>query len=340
VAVAGRRFLGVGLWNQDVLMNGDETFAFAQHLLRRATQSIQRAIMILGRTVQPPMNHRSRIGLLAHRLRWRWPRPSLAGSAICGLLAFSAGAQARMAEQALRATWTLQLAPTAFQADSDVRAATSLQPIGTELDFESSLGLSQRRQSPEVLLAVRPWNRHRFTLGHFRVERSGSTTVAGEVRFAGQVFGVGTSVRSRLETQVASFDYAYSVWQSPSAEVTLGLGLHRVDLQAMLASPSESRSAIESASLIAPTLRLGGSAALDARWSIHGHWHELQHRHDEYRGSLRSYQVAVQAQLTPQVAAALGFRHFQLHLDVGRPDWVGFARTRYRGPFVALAVTY
>lgn len=267
-------------------------------------------------------------------------RSPLAGAALGALLVVGSAAQAQMAEQALRATWTLQLGPIAANADSDIRAATSLQPAGTELDFESSLGLSQRRNVPEVTLAFRPWERHRFTLGHLRVQRSGTAAISAEVRFADQVFAVGTTLRSQLETGVTSLDYAYSVWQSPTAEVTLGLGLHRIGLEALLASPSESRSAIESARFVAPTLRLGGSAALGSRWSVHGHWHWLRHQHDEYRGRLSSYQAALQAQLSPQVAAALGVRHFKLRVDVDRPDWVGFARTVYRGPFVAVVATF
>ena len=270
--------------------------------------------------------------------RTRLPR---AGTALrAALVLLCPPAQAQGAEQALRAAWTLQVAPITFRADSVVRAGTAQQPAGTEIDFESSLGLSQRRTAPEALLSVRPWQRHRFTIGHFRVERSATAAIGGEVRYADEVFAIGTLLHSRLETRVTSLDYAYSVWQRPSAEVTLGLGLHRIGLEALLASPSESRSAFESARFTAPTLRLGGSAALGPRWSVHGHWHGLRHRHDEYSGRLRSHQAALQAQLTPQVATALGVREFRVRVDVDRPDWIGFARTTYRGPFVAAVATF
>lgn len=132
------------------------------------------------------MNKRSRIDRLSPFSWWRCLRPPVAGPALGALLIVGSAAQARMAEQALRATWTLQLAPMAVKADTDVRAATALQPTGTDLDFESSLGVSQRRDVPEVTLALRPWERHRFTLGHFRVERAGTSTIGGEVRFADQ----------------------------------------------------------------------------------------------------------------------------------------------------------
>lgn len=286
------------------------------------------------------MNNRSLVNRVQPAPQWRWLRPLAAGPALGALLVVGSAAQAQLADQALRATWTLQFAPIAVKADSDVRAGTSLQPVGTELDFETSLGVSQRRHVPEVTIAVRPWERHRFTLGRLRVERSGTATIGAEVRFADQVFSAGTALRSRLETDVTSLDYAYSVWQSPSAEATLGLGLHRIGLDALLASPGESRSVSERARFVAPTLRLGGSAALGSRWSVHGHWHGLQHRQDEYRGRQRSYQAALQAQLTAQVAAALGVRYFKLRVDVERPDWVGFARTVYRGPFVAVVATF
>lgn len=297
-------------------------------------------VQLQHRQSRQAMKDRPLIDLLAHPLRWRRPRTPLVGSALGALLVMGSPAQAQTAQQALRATWTLQVAPIAVKADSNVRATTSLQPDGTELDFESSLGVSQRHNVTEVTLGLRPWERHRFTLGHFRVERAGTAIIDGEVRFADQVFSVGSALSSRFETEVSSFDYAYSVWQSRSAEVTLGLGVHGIGLQALLSSPSESRSASESARFVTPTLRLGGGAALGPRWSVHGHWHGLQHQRDGYRGRLRSYQVALQAQLTPQVAAALGVRYFKLRMDVDRPDWVGFARTVYRGPFAAVVATF
>jgi hypothetical protein len=87
--------------------------------------------------------------------QWRCSRPPMAGPARGAMLVVGSAAQPQVAEQVLRATWTLQVAPIAVKADSDGRAATSLQPAATELDFESSLGLSQCRDVPEVTLAFR-----------------------------------------------------------------------------------------------------------------------------------------------------------------------------------------
>jgi hypothetical protein len=51
---------------------------------------------------------------------------------------------------------------------------------------------------------------------------------------------------------------------------------------------------------------------------------------------LRSRKVAFDLHLMPQAALSVGFRQFKLSLDVNRLDWIGFARSRYDGPFAGL----
>lgn len=156
-------------------------------------------------------------------------------------------------------TWSLRVAPATIHADTVFRAATAVQPNGTVVDLESSLGLSERRRNIETSMVWRPAPRHRIGLAHFSVERSGQATLSGELRFADQAFSAGTALRSRIDTRVTAIDYAYSLWQVAGSELSLGLGVHRIDLAAELRTLSGDRSAAERASLVAPTLRLGGA---------------------------------------------------------------------------------
>jgi hypothetical protein len=249
-------------------------------------------------------------------------------------------ARAQAVAPAWRAPWTLQAG--AFLADSDTRARAALagEVEGTEIVFDSSLGLTTSRTTPLLSAQWRPGARHQLGLTHFGIARGGSAILSGQVRYAGETFAAGTRVDSRFRTEILGAEYAYALLQTAKGEFTLGLGAHHIQLEAALSSAQLGAYAAESAELLAPTLRLGGSLSLAPRWSVHVHGHAFRTRRDEYRIRLYSAAAAAHYHAWTRAAVTLGYRRFDLSLDVERPDWIGAARTTFRGPVLGVAAYF
>lgn len=264
--------------------------------------------------------------------------PSLALAAV--LAAGAASAQAQPANQSWRAAWSLQVAAFAVDSDTGARADGGSGVAGTSLDFETELALAQRSTTPDFAIGWRPWARHRFGLSHFRVHRTGTAVASTAINYAGQQFAAGTAVVGRFRTEATGVDYAYAPADGERHELALGLGLYWIRLAADLSARDPAMVATEHAEFPVPVLRAGGAAALGARWSVDGYLQGVRLTKGDYRGRLRAAVLNLNYHLTPTLAATLGYREFDLKVDIERPDWIGSARSSYRGPALALTAHF
>jgi hypothetical protein len=264
--------------------------------------------------------------------------PSVALGA--GLAVGAASAHAQPAEQAWRAAWSLQVAAFAVGSDTGARADGGSGIAGTSLDFETELALAQRSTAPVLAIGWRPWARHRFGLSHFGVSRTGTAVASAAISYAGQQFAAGTAIDSRFRTEATGVDYAYAVADGERHELALGLGLYWIRLAAELSARGPALVATERADFPVPVLRAGGAAALGARWSVDAYLQGVRLTKGDYRGRLRAAALNLNYHFTPTLAATLGYREFDLKVDIERPDWIGSARSSYRGPALALTAHF
>lgn len=249
-------------------------------------------------------------------------------------------AHAQPAAPAWRPAWSLQVAAFAVDSDTGARADGGARVAGTSLDFETELALAQRSTTPVFALGWRPGARHRLGLSHFRVSRTGKAVAGAAISYAGRQFAAGTAIDSRFRTEATGADYAYAVADGEHHELALGLGLYWIRLAAELSARGPAAVATESAEFPLPALRVGGAAALGARGSVDAYLQGVRLTKGDYRGRLRAAALNLNHHFTPALAATLGYREFDLKVDIERPHWIGSARSSYRGPALALTAHF
>lgn len=264
--------------------------------------------------------------------------PSLA--LVAGLAVGTASARAQPAEQAWRAVWSLQVAAFVVDSNTGARADGGAGLAGTSLDFETELALAHRSTTPVFAIDWRPRARHRIGLSHLRVSRTGIAVAAAAISYAGQQFAAGTAIDSRFRTEATGADYAYAVADGERHELAFGVGVYWIRLAGDLSARDAAIVATERAEFPVPVLRAGGAAALGARWSVDGFLQGVRLTRGDYRGRLRAAALNLNYHFTPTLAAALGYREFDLNVDIARPDWTGSARSSYRGPTLALTARF
>ena len=177
-------------------------------------------------------------------------------------------------------------------------------------------------------------------MSHFRVNRTGIAVAAAAISYAGRQFAADTPIDSRFRTEAAGADYAYAVVDGARHELALGVGVYWIRLAADLSARDPAIVAAERAEFPVPVLRAAGAAALGARWSVDGFLLGVRLTKGDYRGRLRAAALNLNYHFTPTLAATLGYRQFDLEVDIARPDWIGSARSSYRGPALALTARF
>lgn len=109
--------------------------------------------------------------------------------------------------------------------DTRVRVDASDGTRGTTIDFEQNLGMSETELLPSVRFDWRFAKKHRLSLGHFSLQRSGSAVTTSEIRFGDKVFNVDLPISSFFDVDVTHGSYSYSLLFDEKKELALSAGL-------------------------------------------------------------------------------------------------------------------
>lgn len=109
--------------------------------------------------------------------------------------------------------------------DTVVRVDASDGTIGTTIDFEQNLGMSDTETLPGINIRWRIARKHTLNLQHFVLDRSGSAITGTQIRFGDIVFDVDLPVSSFMDVDVTSLTYTYSLLFDEKKEMGLSAGL-------------------------------------------------------------------------------------------------------------------
>lgn len=152
--------------------------------------------------------------------------------------------------------------------DTQVRLDASDQSLGTTIDFEQNLGMSDTEALPGLGLGWRFAKKHQLELQTFSLDRSGSAITTSEIRIGDEVFTVDLPVSSFFDMDITSLSYSYSLIFDERKEIAFGVGLSVQDLSFGLIG-NEDPGIIEVNSGITaplPTIRLTGGYAFTDKW--------------------------------------------------------------------------
>jgi opacity protein-like surface antigen len=277
------------------------------------------------------------------------PGPGLRGVAARALAAAAfAGACAPAAAQHVDDRWWLHVAAFRPSIASTARSDLLLMDRpGTEVSFESELGLAGRKTLPWLNAGTRLTERWRLELEYFSLRRSGTRTSSREIAWGDTVFPVSATISSEFDSDVLRVSGGYSFLLSDGTEAGAVLGLHatrfRLALagQATVANVSGSgQSEAEEALVPLPTIGVYAKHDFPGRLSIAGRVDWFGFRSGEYEGGLVNAMAAVNWRATDRVGVALGYRLVDYDLDVTKTNWRGGVSYRFHGPYLALQVGF
>lgn len=256
------------------------------------------------------------------------------------LAALSAGPAA-----AQRFDDTVSLRVEAYFAgiNSSLRADGANGNVGTEIDFEDDLDLSDNKTLPAIELGWRINDDWVLQGQYYSLGRRTSATLDREIIVGDTVYPVNGSVGAGFDSDVYRFTIGNLLIQSEKLEVGLGIGLHGTDFSVFIEgegtlSGQSSRFRREGRSIFAPLPTIGAFGQWEPaeRLTLSGRLDWLSLTIDDYSGRLINAEAAVAYRLFKHLDAGVAYRYVDYRLRVSQDDWNGRVRYQFSGPSLFL----
>jgi hypothetical protein len=234
------------------------------------------------------------------------------------------------------------------QVDSSLQLNPTAGGQGSDLDFESNLGLDDQLSLPWVSGYWRVGRRHNLEFEWARFDRNGAIGADRQFEIGDTIAEIGAQIDTQLDFDLFRLTYGYSVVRSDRADLQLQFGVHVAEISAnlsltgMLTIPGQGTidttiPVAESGQKTAPLPHFGASFAyaftpkLAASFNFIGLELEL----DELDGRIIESGVNLEYAFSQRFSLAGGWRYFDVDVsDKKDPDLNGAFEFRYTGPVV------
>lgn len=258
-------------------------------------------------------------------------------------LALTTGIAAPAAAQRFDDTLSLRVEAYFAGVSSSLRADGNNGNIGTEIDFEDDLGLSDNKTLPAFELGWRINDDWVLQGQYYSVGRRTDATLDREIIVGDTVYPVNGSVGAGFDSDVYRFTISNLLFQGERMEIGLGIGLHGTDFTVFIegegsVSGQTSRFRREGRSIFAPLPTIGAFGQWEPaeRVTLSGRLDWLSLTIDDYSGRLINAEAAVAYRLFKHLDAGLAYRYVDYRLRVNQDDWNGRVRYQFSGPSLFL----
>lgn len=208
---------------------------------------------------------------------------------------------------------------------------------GTEIDFESQLGLEDNVASPRLGLLWRFTRRSGISASYFQLNRDGTDTASIDIKWGDLDIPASTPVYSKVDTEVLTLSYTYAFLQRPSWELAVSGGLHVTRFEAtiqLVDDPGQAEGGTATAPL--PVVGLVGGFEFGKRWTLLGKSRFFALEVGDYKGRIIELSAFAQYAFSKHVGIAAGLDFFQTDLESEDDDFQGQFQWSYFGPGVYL----
>jgi len=255
-----------------------------------------------------------------------------AGVALFGAFA-CAGAAAQELHPGLHDRWHLQVGMYRPTVDTTARLNSSVRAIGTEVNFEDDLNLSDRKTLASVLATARLGDRWKIEAEYLSLSRSGSRALGRTINWGDNVYTLGTTVRSEFDSNVYRLSGGYAFVREKNAELGVSLGLHVTDFEASIATTGL---VTQTGAALAPLPVIGlyGAYAFTPRWLVSARVDYFSLNYNEYEGSMLDASIGVDYRFARHFGVGLAYRHVDYDLEVTKGRFNGAVNYRFGGPML------
>lgn len=214
--------------------------------------------------------------------------------------------------------------------------------LGTVIQYEEELELRGSDTSIDVGAAWRFAERHAVEVEYFNISRNGNATLDASIEFGDIVFEESFNVDSFLKTKVMRLGYAYSILQEPRYSLGFHVGLHITDLETGITASDDDGgiSKVVAATAPLPVIGLIGAWRFGKRWSILGQAQYFQLEVGDYDGKMTQLSAALEHQTFEHVSFGIGYRDFDVVVDIGGSDLIGNIDFEYTGPTIYVRASF
>jgi len=186
--------------------------------------------------------------------------------------------------------------------------------VGTNVDFQSLLGMSSRASAADGAIRVRLSERWRVEASYFQINQNGDKAIDREIKWGDHVYTINTKLTSTLQFSDLRVSAGYSIFKTSDKEVGVGLGLHVLGYKASIRSQALGS---ESTDVLAPLpiLSFYGNFALDDQWSVGTRLDRFSLSYAQYSGGITAIGLDLLYQPFRHVGFGLGYRGMFMNFE-------------------------
>lgn len=240
---------------------------------------------------------------------------------------------------------TVSVTAEAFfpRLNTRVRLDSTSGVLGTVIDFEQNLGMSETESLPALGISWRFAKKHRLLFEYFALRRSGSAITTAEIRFGDSVFQVNLPIASFIDVDVYSFGYSYSPIFDRKKELTLSAGLNVQDIRTGLKSTGDLGIIEEDSGITAPlpAFGIGGGYAFTdkligrASFGLFSFDLGLSDA-EQLSGAITTVNAGVEYRAFEHVGFGVRYSYFDLSVDFENAVRLTSIDYSYHGPSIAV----
>jgi hypothetical protein len=225
--------------------------------------------------------------------------------------------------------------------DTTIRADGNGGRIGTQLDFESDLGLDDRDALPTAGAGMRLGGRHYIDVLYFKLARDGSHPIDIDISFRDQEFSRHTVIDSSFDTEVIRFSYGYAFIDNDKHLLMGQLGAHYTKVTAGLRRDNAGAVGVEATSDVPlPVIGLAYQYRFTPRLILDTRAQIFRLEYDNIEGALNNLSASLQFAFNRHFAAFVGYNYYSIDVDADADHWKGSFDFTYRGPWAGLTVGF
>jgi hypothetical protein len=261
--------------------------------------------------------------------------------------ALAGAAQAQAAEGLAQDRYWFEAQAYWPDVDTTVAIAGPNGLVGTKIDLESDLDLSDRKTLPAFQAGARIGQRWSLIGEYYGLDRGGSSQVGREIHFDDVTYAAGASLSSEFDTKIYRVAVGYAFVQTDKAEVGASLGLHVTQFKISIAGEGHiGNAAVQSelrkrdALAPLPTLGLYAGYALTPRLTARARVDYLSLKVGDYDGRLVNTEARLGYRLLKNAELGAAYRYVDYDLNIDKKRWQGELAYKFKGPAVFLRAVF
>jgi len=211
---------------------------------------------------------------------------------------------------------------------------------GTNINFETDLGIDSSDTVFRVDGYYRFSERHRFDFSVFDLSRSASKQIVKDIQWGDTLFAIDTVVKTDNALSVYKAAYTYSFLNREDGYLGATFGFYVADSKIRLEEENLGSAEVGQLTAPLPVIGLRGEYALSDRWSFRASGEFFFIEYENVDGSLVDFYAGIDYQVLDNLSVGLGINSVNINVDATDSTFNGALDWRYSGALVFLKFNF